>query len=104
MGQRLEKFFKSEIHERLLHKQLSIYFHIFSSQLFGFRFRYSTKHALLRIIDCWDKCLDKSGFVETVLIDLLKAFDFLDHDLLLAKLAAYCIDRKILSLIESYSY
>ena len=48
------------------------------------------------------KFLDKKGYVGAVLVDLLKAFDCLDHDLLLAKLDAYGFSRSALKLICSY--
>ena len=46
--------------------------------------------------------MDKKGNVGAVLMDLSKAFDCLDHDLLLAKLYAYGFSRNALKLICSY--
>ena len=37
----------------------------------------------------WQKCLDNSGVVGAILMDLSKAFDCLSHELLIAKLEAY---------------
>ena len=48
------------------------------------------------------KCLDEKGVVSTLLMDLSKAYDCLDHDLMLAKLEAYNINFQSLQLIESY--
>ena len=50
----------------------------------------------------WQKCLDKSGVVGTVLMDLSKAYDCLPHDLLLAKLSAYGFDESAITLIANY--
>ena len=50
----------------------------------------------------WHQCLDKSGVVGTILMDLSKAFDILDHNLLLAKLFAYGVNKKSLRLLKCY--
>ena len=59
---------------------------ILPPKLCGFRKGHSTQNALLNLLKNWQKCLDKSGVVGTVLMDLSKAHDCLPHDLLLAKL------------------
>ena len=68
----------------------------------GFRSRYSTQHAILNLLSKWQTCLDKSGVVGTILMDLSKAFDCLPHDLILAKLHAYGVDANSLKLLQSY--
>ena len=73
-----------------------------SPLLCGFRSKHSTQHALFRLIQKWQSCLDKSGKIGTILMDLSKAFDTLPHDLLLAKLAAYGLSENSLRLIFSY--
>ena len=57
---------------------------------------------ILRLIEEWKEKLDKGFFTGAVLIDLSKAFDYIPHDLLIAKLNAYGFDRK--SLVFFYSY
>ena len=46
--------------------------------------------------------LDSRKIVGGLFLDLQKAFDCVDHDLLLAKLNFYCITGKINKLMESY--
>ena len=46
--------------------------------------------------------MDKKGFAGAVLMDLSKAFDCLNHDLLIAKLNAYGFDKNALKYIQSY--
>ena len=76
----------SKIYERILKDQIYRYFKDkFSTILCGFREGYSTQHALIRLIEKWRKCLDASGIVGTILMDLSKAYDCLPHDLLIAK-------------------
>ena len=64
-----------------------------SPSLFGYRKTYSTKQTLLSMIEKWKEYLDKQGFGGAILMDLSKAFDTLNHDLLLTKLHAYGFDK-----------
>ena len=50
----------------------------------------------------WQKCLDKSGVVGTVLMALSRAYDCLPHDHLLAKHSAYGFDESAIALIVNY--
>ena len=54
------------------------------------------------MINKWHSCLDNSGVVGTILMDLSKAFDCLPHELVLAKLHAYGVDIKSLKLLQDY--
>ena len=49
-----------------------------------------------------EKVLDNKGYVGAVLMDLSKAFDTINHELLIAKLHAYGFDKNALKLIFSY--
>ena len=73
-----------------------------SKYLCGYRAGYSTQHALITMIEKWKASLDKKGFAGAVLVDLSKAFDCLDHELLIAKLFAYGFDKGSLSFIWDY--
>ena len=93
----------SKVFERLMYNRLSEYFEpILSKLLCGFRSKYSTQHALLNLLHSGQNCLDKSGIVGTILMDLSKAFDSLPHDLIIAKLEAYGLSKKSLELVYSY--
>ena len=48
--------------------------------------------------------MDKRGFAGLLLTDLSKAFDCIDHELLIAKLHAYGFNIKSLEFIHSYLY
>ena len=63
---------------------------------------YSTQHALTSLIEKWRCMLDKKGFAGAMLMDLSKAFDTIDHNLLIAKLNAYGFSKSALRLIKSY--
>ena len=93
----------SKIYERILKDQINPFFHeILSNILCGFRAGYSTQHALIGLLIKWRRCLDTSGLVGTILMDLSKAHDCLPNDLLIAKLEAYGLDITCFRLMYSY--
>ena len=69
---------------------------------FGFRKSHSTSHAINHIIGVITEQIDKRKHVIGIFIDLSKAFDTINHDILLAKFFNYGIRGIILQLIESY--
>ena len=93
----------SKVFERIIFDQITAFAEKFlSPKLCGFRKGYSTQHAIFNLLQNWQKCLDKSGIVGTLLMDLSKAYDCLPHDLLIAKLAAYGFSLDSLKLLHSY--
>ena len=57
-----------------------------NENLCGYRKGYTTQYALLKLIEKWKKFRDDKGFSAAILMDLSKAFDTINHDLLFAKL------------------
>ena len=93
----------SKIFEKLMQKQINDYISNFlSPYLCGYRKGFSTQLALLSLIEKWKKALDNKGFGGAVLMDLSKAFDTINHDLLIAKLHAYGFDKNSLKLLLSF--
>ena len=76
--------------ERILHDQLYNYLH------------HSTAGALLDCTNEWYINLDRKMFNLVVLIDLKKAFDTVDHQILLSKLELYGIKGQAINLLKSY--
>ena len=93
----------SKLFERIMQNQIFPYVEDFLSPfLCGYRKGYSTQYALLGLIEKWKQMLDNQGYSGAILMDLSKAFDTINHELLLAKLYAYGFDKDALRLIQSY--
>ena len=60
------------------------------------------QHALLKFLGTSKITMDNGGFAGALLMDVSKAFECLNHELLLAKLHAYGFSRSALALIHSY--
>ena len=69
---------------------------------FGFRKNRSTQLALTSYLDKLTEVLDKNEFVVSLFIDLSKAFDTIDHSLLLQKLYNYGIRGISHDFVKSY--
>ena len=93
----------SKLFERNMFDQICIYMnnHL-SDYLCGFRKGYSTQQCLVVMLEKWRKALDKRKNAGALLTDLSKAFDCLNHELLIAKLEAYGFDYLSLAYIFSY--
>ena len=80
----------SKVYERFLHEQFKPFVETFlSGFVAAFKEGYSCNHVLMRLIDNWKRALDGNLQIVTVLMDLLKAFHCIPHDLLIAKLHAH---------------
>ena len=69
---------------------------------FGFRKNHSTNHALVNIVEDIHEALDSKSFVCAVCIDLEKAFDTVNHQILLSKLYHYGIRGVANKWLSSY--
>ena len=92
-----------KVFERIVYMQIDTFMRDKLSKLLtGFRKNQSTRHCLMSILEMWKNTLDKGDYVSAIFMDLSKAFDTLNHNLLIAKLGAYGFERNSLSFMKSY--
>ena len=84
----------SKVFERVMYNRVEVFLEKFDSIYklqFGFRKKFSTSHALLSIVENIRQSFDNKKYTCDVFIDLEKAFDTVNHKILLAKLDYYGI-------------
>ena len=77
----LDKITEKLMHKRVMkltNKQQSFHY-----KPYGFCKGFSTAHAIINLTDNKESAIDNEKFVYGVFIDLLKAFDTIDHNILL---------------------
>ena len=95
----------SKVIEKHVTKHLFAYlnkYSLFHKSQSGFRKHHSCNTALINLIGRWLNSIDKGDIIGAVFFDLHKAFDVVDHDLLLQKLAAYKFSTTSQNWIQSY--
>jgi hypothetical protein len=95
----------SQIFEKLVQKQLISYVEkheILTQCQFGFRKNHSTEQAIAEIADNFRKSIDNNLFTCGVFLDFAKAFDTVNHTILLGKLEKYGIRGIPLKWFTSY--
>ena len=88
--------FDKPLEKKLMCNRLNPFFqkhNIFYKYQFGFRKNHATANALTEVIDYIYKSLDEGNYVFGIYIDLKKAFDTVQHKILLHKLQYYGIRR-----------
>ena len=75
---------------------------LFYKRQFGFRKNHSTNHALIEITENIRKALDKGRVACGVFVDLQKAFDTVNHEILVEKLSHYGITGTAQNWFKTY--
>ena len=95
----------SKMFEKFLYRQLYDYLQdnsLLNTYQSGFRSMHSTLTALLETTNNWSINIDKGLLNGVLFIDLRKAFDAIDHEIILRKLANYGVDQSALRFFASY--
>ena len=95
----------SKLFEKLIHKYLLAYLNennILNPSQYGFRTGHSTLHALITASENVYKALDQNHYTLGIFLDFSKAFDTVNHDILLSKLKHYGINNTMHKLFSSY--
>ena len=93
--------------EKIVSNQLYKYFtgnNLFYNSQYGYRSLHSTELASLELIDRVFQHLDTGKLPLSIFLDLSKAFDTLNHFILLDELKYYGLSNTPLSWFESYLY
>ena len=95
----------SKVIEKTIAKQLSGYFEdnkLFNQNQYGFRPGHSTERAALELVDKITSQMDNNETPINIFLELFKAFDTIDHNILLDKLKYYGLDDIAIQLFRSY--
>ncbi len=95
----------SKVYERVMYNRLLLYLennNILNMHQYGFRPGFSTDHALSHVIDNILQSLDNKEHLVGVFMDLAKAFDTINHEILIRKLLKYGIQDNSISWFKSY--
>ena len=93
----------SKIFERLMQKQMKNHIEKYLSPfLCGYRKGFNAQYALVAMIEKWKESSEEKGIPGAILRDLSKAFDTINHELLIAKLAAYGFNKQSLTILWNY--
>ena len=95
----------SKVLEKHVHESLSEFLHTYNllhKTQSGFRTQHSCETALVNMIDLWMNAIDSGKMVGVVLVDFKKAFDLVDHQILIDKLEIYGIKGEALSWFNTY--
>ena len=85
----------SKVFEGAIYNHINSYMETkISNCVTGFRKSHDTQHSLIAMLEKLKKALDKEENMSAIFMDLSKAFDTINHDLLLAKLRAYGLSKQ----------
>ena len=95
----------SKVIEKVIHNQTELFLNknkILYKYQSGFRKSFSTNSCLTLLTDKINKGFESGKYTGLILIDLQKAFDTIDHEILLKKIGCIALSEKVILWFESY--
>lgn len=96
----LSKILEKHVHDSLM--DFLINFKLLHKTQSGFRPNHSCETALLGMINSWLEAINSGTMIGVVMVDFKKAFDLVDHKILLKKMKQYKLSDDSLSWFSSY--
>ena len=69
---------------------------------FGFQEKHSTEHVIMQLVDQINCSFEKNIYTLVIFIDISKAFDTVDHKILITKLENYGVKGTNLQWLKSF--
>ena len=95
----------SKILEKIVYKWVYLFLlttnQIYKNQ-YGFRAKHSCEHAIGQVVGTIVKAMENKKYSACILLDLSKAFDTIEHNILINKLELYGIRGNALAWFKSY--
>ena len=92
-----------KVFQRTMHHQINDYLtEKLSKPIAGSKRNHSTQHCLSCMLRMWKNVLHKGGCIFAIFMGLWKAFDLLNHDLLIAKLEVCAFETDALRYMKSF--
>jgi len=95
----------SKIVEKVLNRQITAKldeYHLIDDNQYGFRSEHSTEDAVVKFVDHIERMLPHNKFVISIHIDVSKAFDSCNHEIMSKKLKRIGLSKVALDLMNSY--
>ena len=96
----MSKLLEKHIHDSLM--TFLVKLNLLHKNQSGFRPNHSCETALIGMVSKWLESINIGSLIGTVMIDFKKAFDLVDHSVLLKKLKHYKLSHQALSWFASY--
>jgi hypothetical protein len=95
----------SKLFEKVLNKQITQVLDIngyIDDDQYGFRMQHSTEDAIVKFVDTIEKGLGENKHVVSISVDVSKAFDSCNHNIILAKMEQTGLNEHGISIMRSY--
>lgn len=96
----LSKILERAVHDKLYY--VSLENNLFTNKQYGFRSKLCTETTILKFTDQVLRSMESGNLTGAVFLDLAKAFDTVDHNLLIKKMSSFGLTNKSINWFKSY--